>query len=131
MNCFCGDLGFCRCLTTNILTTRDWGAINFYWGTLKPKWCFLFDFCMIEAGRLLLIITAIACGSPICMTAVAATEGAVAINLLEQRSTEATIGVYTDTIGLLLLAVGAWEVRQHLFQHGEILHTVWTVTVNV
>lgn len=58
------------------------------------------------------------------MTAVAATERSIAVDLLEQRAAEPAIRVQTDTVSLLLFTVGAWTVRQHLFQLCQILHAV-------
>ena len=49
------------------------------------------------------------------MEAVAATEGAIAINLLERAAAVAAVRVQTGAVGLLLFAVRTGAIRQHLF----------------
>jgi hypothetical protein len=62
------------------------------------------------------------------MAAVAATEGAIAINLLECGPTEPTICVQTDAVGQLPFAVVAGHA---LLQLRQVLDTIGTVTVDV
>lgn len=91
--------------------------------------CFLFVFVFVWMDYALpVVIAAVAWCSIHRVAAVAATEGAVAINLLERGATEPTIRVQTDAVGQLPFAVIA---GQALLQLRQVLDTIGTVTVDV
>jgi len=86
------------------------------------------DWSQYARQLLLFVIAAVTVFPFRCVTAVAAAEGAIAINLLEHGPTEPTIRVQTAAVSHLPLAV----VAGHAFlQLRQVLDTIGTVTVDV